>query len=31
MLRFRQRVGMYSMKEVLKTYLKKPGRNLTIS
>ena len=30
MIRFRQRVGMDSMKEVLKTYLDKPNRNLSL-
>jgi len=30
MVRFRQRVGMDSMKEALKTYLDKPDRNLTL-
>ncbi|MBK8969098.1 MAG: type IV toxin-antitoxin system AbiEi family antitoxin domain-containing protein [Lewinellaceae bacterium] len=30
MVRFRQRVGMDSMKEVLKTYLDKPDRNLSL-
>ena len=30
MIRFRQRVGMDSMKEVLKTYLDKPDRNLSL-
>lgn len=30
MIRFRQRVGMDSMKEVLKTYLNKPNRNLSL-
>lgn len=30
MVRFRQRVGMDSMKEVLKTYLDKPNRNLSL-
>lgn len=30
MVRFRQRVGMDSMKEVLKTYLNKPTRNLSL-
>lgn len=30
MVRFRQRVGMDTMKEVLKTYLGKPDRNLMV-
>lgn len=30
MIRFRQRVDMDSMKEVLKTYLDKPDRNLSL-
>ena len=30
MIRFRQRVGMDSMKEVLKTYLNQPNRNLSL-